>query len=175
LVTQWRQRLEDWCGPGTFKVGICWQGNPRHKWDRHRSVPLAQFRPLARVPGVCLVSLQRGAGAEQLGAAGSRLAAVDPGAGHNEELTFQDTAALLRCLDLVVAVDTAAAHLAGALGMPVWLALAQIVDWRWLDSRDDSPWYPSMRLFRQKRVGDWEPVFAQIAAELHDLVGSQRC
>jgi tetratricopeptide (TPR) repeat protein len=172
-VEHWRKRLEEWCGRDAFTVGICWQGNPRHKWDRHRSVPLALFRPLARVPGVRLISLQRGPGAEQLGAAGSLVTAVDPCAGQKDEFTFQDTAALIRCLDLVVTVDTAAAHLAGALGAPVWLALSQIVDWRWLDGRDDSPWYPSMRLFRRKHVGDWEPVFAQLATELHHLVRSR--
>jgi hypothetical protein len=156
-------------------LGIAWQGNPRHKWDRHRSFPLAQLEPLARIEGVTLVSLQKGPGTEQLALLGDRFPVLDLG----PELdgggaAFVDTVAVLGCLDLVVCSDTAVAHLAGALAVPVWVALASIVDWRWLLAREDSPWYPTMRLFRQERLGEWAPVFARMAAALDRLVAEQR-
>jgi tetratricopeptide (TPR) repeat protein len=165
-VGRWRERLRGLAGR---KVGIVWQGNPGHQWDRHRSAPLAAFAPLARVAGVSLVSLQKGEGAEQLRAAG--LPVHELGEDLDREGAFLDTAAVMRCLDLVVTVDTAAAHLAGALGIPVWVALASIADWRWLRDREDSPWYPSMRLFRQQAPGQWEGVFARMASELHGQSG----
>ena len=129
-----------------FKVGIAWQGNPEHKRDRWRSVPLLAFAPLAGVLGVRLVSLQKGPGREQLPDLADRLGVLDL-ADRLED--FADTAAVLVNLDLVITVDTAVAHLAGALGIPVWVALPLVPDWRWLLEREDSPWYPSMRLFRQ--------------------------
>jgi tetratricopeptide (TPR) repeat protein len=159
LVKHWGERLGG--APG-FRVGIAWQGNPRHKWDAHRSIPLAAFAPLARVPGVRLVSLQKEHGTEQLPAFAKHFAVEDLGPGE-----FTDTAAAMAHLDLVITVDSAVAHLAGALGRPVWVALSTIVDWRWLLGRDDTPWYPTMRLFRQKRLGDWDEVIARIARELH--------
>lgn len=164
LVARWRQELD--ALPG-FKVGICWQGSRFHKADAQRSVPLAQFVPLARVTGARLISLQKGDGVDQLAAwdaseplldLGNRL--VDPNG------PFTDTAAVLRCLDLVVTVDTALAHLAGAMGVPVWVALPFLPDWRWLLERTDSPWYPTMRLFRQTALDQWEPVFQAMADEL---------
>jgi tetratricopeptide (TPR) repeat protein len=168
-VERWRQRLEGLAG---FKIGICWQGNPRHKWDRHRSFPLARIAPLAEVPGVQLVSLQKGAGAEQV------TAAAFPVMDFGDELdgtggAFLDTAALIRNLDLVISTDTAVAHAAGALGAPVWLALSTVVDWRWLRGRDDTPWYPTMRLFRQERQDEWGPVFQRMATELGRLVAQR--
>jgi tetratricopeptide (TPR) repeat protein len=159
---RWRKRL---AGVPGFKVGIAWQGNPRHLWDGRRSAPLAAFAPLARVPGVSLVSLQKGPGAEQLREAGLPVydlgEELDPG-----EEAFLDTAAVMRCLDLVVTVDTAVAHLAGGLAVPVWVALATVADWRWLVGRERTPWYPTMRLFRQQVTGDWHAVFARMAQEL---------
>jgi tetratricopeptide (TPR) repeat protein len=171
LVARWRPRLEAASG---FRVGICWQGNPHHKWDRHRSVPLHRFLPLAEIQGVRLVSLQHGPGVEQLRAACGRIAVLDLSEARDRSAgAFQDDAAMIAGLDLVITVDTAIAHLAGALGAPVWVALAKVVDWRWLHERDDSPWYPTMRLFRQRRLGDWEPVFERMAEALRRLVASR--
>jgi hypothetical protein len=152
-------------------VGIAWQDNPQHKWDRHRSLPLAQFAPLAAVPGVHLLNLQKGPGCEQLRALQGRFPVTDFG----DELdatagAFMDTAAVIANLDLVITTDTALAHLAGALGAPVWVALSTVVDWRWLLGRDDSPWYPSLRLFRQRALGDWPEVFGRMAQELEQRV-----
>src|SRR5271166_4126010 len=160
LVEAWRHRLGSYPG---FKVGIVWQGNPKFRLDRLRSIPLAQFAPLARVPGVHLFSLQKGPGAEQLAAVTDRFPVTDLGRRLDD---FMDTAAVLKNLDLVISVDTAIAHLAGALGIPVWVALPFVPDWRWLMDREDSPWYPSMRLFRQTRPGQWEDVFQRIAEAL---------
>jgi tetratricopeptide (TPR) repeat protein len=162
LVETWRGRLGALDG---FKVGVAWQGNPHHKWDRWRSVPLPVFASLAEVSGVRLVSLQKGPGVEQLPAIKDRFDVTELG----EEFvkgSWGDTAAVMAALDLVVSVDTATAHLAGALGVPVWVPLPTLVDWRWLLGRDDSPWYPTMRLFRQKALGDWEPVFDRMAGAL---------
>ncbi len=170
-VALWRQRLAD---SGGFRIGIVWQGNPYHKWDRHRSVPLWRFAALADRPDVTLVSLQKGSGTEQLEGF-SRFGVVvletepmgAPGA-------FADTAALIANLDLVVTVDTAVAHLAGALGAPVWMAVAALSDWRWLRDREDSPWYPTMRLFRQQKLGDWASVFDRMAKTLSERSPGER-
>ena len=158
-LVKWRRLLGE---KDRLRVGICWQGNPHHQWDRHRSVPLRYFAALARVPGVELVSLQKGHGSEQRGQVAGQFAVSEL----PELETFEDTAAVMSLLDLVVTADTAVAHLAGALGVPVWVALAKIADWRWLFDREDSPWYPTMRLFRQATLGDWAGVFERMAAEL---------
>jgi Flp pilus assembly protein TadD len=172
LVARWQQELAPLTG---FRVGVCWQGNPRHAGDRRRSFPLSQLAPLAELPGVCLVSLQVGPGAEQVAALAGRFEIFDLG----EKLTqtpgaFLDAAAVIRNLDLVVSCDTSVGHLAGALGAPVWLALADAADWRWLLGRSDTPWYPTMRLFRQKEAGKWEGVFADVARDLARLPASAR-
>ena len=170
-VASWRARLAAETG---FRVGVVWQGNPRHGWDRHRSLPLSCLEPLARIAGVRLVSLQKGPGQEQIAEVARRFAVLDLGGELDESGgAFVDTAAVMQSLDLVVTVDTAAAHVAGALGVPVWLALAAIADWRWLRQRDDTPWYPSMRLFRQERLGDWKTVFTRMAEELRPLVAAR--
>jgi tetratricopeptide (TPR) repeat protein len=160
LTDQWRQELAAVDG---FKIGIIWQGSRTYSVDRWRSIPLARFAPLAALPGVRLISLQKGFGSEQVATVdfpvldlSSRL---DETAG-----PFMDTAAVIRNLDLVVAPNTGIAHLAGALGAPVWVALHFAPDWRWLRDRDDSPWYPTLRLFRQKALGQWPEVFERIAA-----------
>jgi Tetratricopeptide repeat len=156
--SRWRAELAALVG---FRVGIAWQGNPEHPNDCRRSVPLEQFAPLAGVPEVRLVSLQQGPGSEQLAGAAFPITAL------GERLAdFATTAAVVRALDLVVCVDTAVAHLAGAVGAPVWVALPFLPDWRWLLDREDSPWYPTMRLFRQPQPGQWAEVFATIAAEV---------
>jgi hypothetical protein len=126
-VERWRERLRTVAG---FRVGIVWQGNPKFQWDRWRSVPLEEFALLAEVEGVRLVSLQQGHGAEQLRQARGRLPVVELGDELDIEGAFLDTAAVMRCLDLVVSADTAAAHLAGVLVVPVWVPLARVADWR---------------------------------------------
>jgi Flp pilus assembly protein TadD len=167
-VRRWRTELER-C-PG-FRIGITWQGDRRHRNDLRRSVALAQFAPLAELEGVRLVSLQVGPGTEQLAEAGPRLGVIDL-ASRFDCSSFTDAAAVVKGLDLVVTVDTALAHLAGALGVPVWVALPFAPDWRWLLGREDSPWYPTMRLFRHRRPGDWDDVFARIAEAVRALRSS---
>ena len=130
----------------------------------HRSTSLANFETLARVEGVNLVSLQVGPGKEQLAAATFPI--TDLGSLFDPS-SLKDLAAVLVNLDLIVTVDTAVAHLAGALGLPVWTLLQWIPDWRWLLDRTDCPWYPTMRLFRQRQTGDWPEVFERIAGEIH--------
>jgi ADP-heptose:LPS heptosyltransferase len=145
-------------------VGIAWQGNPTYAGDRHRSIPLAEYEPLASLANVQLISLQKGPGVEQLDAIGfpvRRLARLEDAGS-----TFDDTAAIVANLDAVVACDTAVAHLAGAMGAAVILALSTACDWRWMRGRPDSPWYPSVRLFRQETAGDWGWVFADVAESL---------
>ncbi|HEX4157586.1 MAG TPA: tetratricopeptide repeat protein [Rhizomicrobium sp.] len=162
-IRQWREKL----GENGFKIGICWQGNPRGEIDIGRSFPVRHFEALAKVPAVRLISLQKYDGDRQLGElpAGVRVenlgdafdAGPDP---------FLDTAAVMESLDLIITSDTAVAHLAGALGRPAWVALQYVPDWRWLLGRSDSPWYPTIRLFRQSQRGDWAGVFKEMAQAL---------
>jgi tetratricopeptide (TPR) repeat protein len=164
LVEHWRRELSS---VGGFRVGIAWQGNPAYPADRQRSVPLAHFTRLARLDGVTLVSLQKGPGTEQLSALADPCPVVDLG-GRLDDASgaFMDTAAVMTSLDLVITSDTAVPHLAGALAVPTWLALPLVPDWRWLIEREDSPWYPTMRLFRQREGGNWDEVFGRIAEAL---------
>lgn len=160
LIARWRAMLGD---ERRLKVGIAWRGNPENRSDARRSIPLAEFAPLAEVPNVRLYSLQFGAGPDELAAYRDAWPLVEWG----EKLgDFHRTAALVKNLDLVITCDSAPAHLAGALGAPVWVALAFAPDWRWMLERQDSPWYPTMRLFRQTAAGDWKSVFARIALAL---------
>jgi tetratricopeptide (TPR) repeat protein len=162
LVVAWGKRL---AGDVPLRVGIGWQGNPAFPDDRLRSIPLAQFAPLAAIDGVRLIGLQKGAGIEQL--ADAKFTVEDLGRELDErDGAFVDTAAVIANLDLVITSDTALAHLAGALAAKVWVALPLAPDCRWLLDRADSPWYPTMRLFRQPCFGDWPDVFERIAAEL---------
>lgn len=164
LVATWRHELAPIRG---FRVGIAWQGNSGHYWDHRRSFPLELYEPLSRIDGVQLISLQKGFGAEQLDALGGRFPVVNLDDRLDETSgSFLDTAAVLHQLDLLIAPDTAVAHLAGAMGVPVWVALCRSPDWRWMSDRDDSPWYPTMQLFRQETLGDWVRVFARMAAAL---------
>jgi tetratricopeptide (TPR) repeat protein len=170
-IARWRERLSDeptLNEPLTFKIGICWQGNPQNKNDRRRSFPLACFAPLAALPGLHLVSLQKGAGSEQLATCAFRARVTVLEELTGPEGNLLDAAAVMTLLDLVITADTALAHLAGALGVPVWTALAFDPDWRWLREREDTPWYPSMRLFRQPQPGLWQDVFARMARELRN-------
>ncbi len=173
LARRWSDRL----GPrarGEFRVGICWQGSPTQVGDHFRSAPLAAFAVLAAVPGVKLISLQKGHGVEQIPPFADRVPILDFG----DELDrdsgpFQDTAALMSILDLVVTIDSALVHLAGALGVPTRLALSNNTDWRWLAGREDSPWYPTVRIYRHPERHNWDDVFQRIARALSDLLGNQ--
>jgi Flp pilus assembly protein TadD len=151
-----------------FRIGIAWQGSRENAADRWRSFPLEQLAPLAEVPGVRLVSLQVGDGAEQIAALGGRFPVIElPGRRGKD---FSETAAIASLLDLVVAPCSAVTHLAGGLGLPVWAAICATADWRWLTYREDCPWYPTMRLFRQERLGEWEGVFRRMADELGEVL-----
>jgi tetratricopeptide (TPR) repeat protein len=159
LTDKWRQEL---AGIDGFKIGIVWQGSRGYHLDRWRSIALAHFAPLSSLPGVQLISLQKGFGSEQVATVDFPVLDLS---GRLDEVAgpFMDTAAVIRNLDLVVTADTAIAHLAGALGAPVWVALQFSSEWRWMRDRDDSPWYPTMRLFRQTTFGEWPDVFERIA------------
>ena len=153
-------------GPG-LKVGIAWQGNPQHAMDHARSLRLAQFAPLGRLAGIRWFSLQMNAGSEQLAAADLPFPVTDLG----PEITdFADTAAFLKNLDLVITPDTALAHLAGALGVPAWITVSFASDWRWLLDRPDTPWYPTLTLYRQRKLNDWDGVFSRLGDDLDALV-----
>lgn len=163
-VAKWRERLR---GDGPA-VGLVWAGSPRHPNDRNRSIPLELFRPLLAVPGVRLFSLQKGPAREQLARAGVN----DPDYRAITDLAdelpdLSEAAAAVAALDLVITVDTLMAHLAGAMARPVWTLLPFDPDFRWLLGRDDSPWYPTMRLFRQRTAGDWAEAFGRVAYALH--------
>ena len=149
------------------RVGLVWAGNPDHDDDVNRSAALADFRPLLDVAGADFFALQVGQAAKQIAEAGMAAAVKDLGAGFRD---FADTAAAIQGLDLLVSVDTAAAHLAGAIGKPVWLLLPRVADWRWGRTGEKSPWYPSMRMFRQTGRRDWGPVIGRLAGELDALV-----
>jgi len=146
----------------TRRVGLCWAGNPGHGNDRRRSLPVPVLAPLFGIPGISWFSLQAGDAATQLATlpAAHRVVPLPVGA------ALIDTAALIAELDLVISVDTGIAHLAGALAQPTWLLLPYAPDWRWQLGRDDSPWYPTLRLFRQARSGDWPAVVERVAATL---------
>ena len=157
-VARWRDRI----GTAGFKIGIAWQGNPNRIEDLGRSMKLREFNALAAVPGVRLIGLQKNDGIEQL-ADGPAVETLGPDFDAGPD-GFLDTAAAMMSLDLVVTSDTSIAHLAGALGRPGWVALRKVPDWRGQLGREDSPWYPSMRLFRQAERDDWGPVFAAMAS-----------
>jgi tetratricopeptide (TPR) repeat protein len=158
----WRKRLGE---PTAPRVGVAWSGLADHRDDRHRSIPLEALRPLLDLPGFRFVSLQkevRDRDREALDAAAGLLR-------FGEELgDFSDTAALVSLLDVVVSADTAVAHLAGSCGRPVWILLPFSPDWRWMLGREDSPWYPTARLFRQTRRGAWEPVVRRVGDALRE-------
>ncbi|WP_207480107.1 tetratricopeptide repeat protein [Arenibaculum pallidiluteum] len=163
-IDLWRARLG--ALPG-LRVGLAWQGNPEVVGDGTRSVPPAALSALAAVPGLSLVSLQRAPDGGPLPPGSLLPGVLDPGPGLDAGPdAFLDTAAVIAGLDLVVTSDTALAHLAGALGAETWVALRAVPDWRWFLGREDSPWYPAMRLFRQQAPGDWAGVYARIAEAL---------
>ncbi|SRR5579883_3069503 len=168
LVEHWRTVLAEALGPSPvarpFLIGIAWQGSPANRADSWRSYPLAQLAPLAELPGVRLVSLQVDQGVDQIAALGGRFPVLELPSRRPRD--FLDTAAIVTQLDLVISPCTAVAHLAGGLGARVWVALCSAADWRWHVGREDSPWYPTMRLFRQTTFGCWEDVFGRMAETL---------
>jgi hypothetical protein len=189
VVERWRHALAEAMGedPGSqpsgrgdreadngdrpFLVGVAWQGSPKNPMDHFRSFPLAALAPVADVPGVRLVCVQAVDGLDQIPALNGRFPIIQVESRRPRD--FTDTAALLSLLDLVITPDTAVAHMAGGLGVPVWLALSTVGEWRWMVDRQDSPWYPTMRIFRQTKLGNWDPVFHQMAGALRRDLGSQ--
>jgi tetratricopeptide (TPR) repeat protein len=162
----WRTRLSDLPG---LRVGLVWAGNPDYPADVRRSMALTDLAPLRDLAGVSFVSLQKGAPAAQLAGPGWEHV-TDIAAGLDD---FADTAAALEVLDLVITVDTAVAHLAGAMARPVWMLNRADTDWRWQMSREDSPWYPTMRIFRQSICGDWSDPVARVADALRARAAAQ--
>jgi tetratricopeptide (TPR) repeat protein len=168
------RRVETWergLPRSTFRVGIAWQGS---KSDPERWIRLAELAPLGRIPGVTLIALQKKDGLDQLAGIPADMHVVTLGpdfdAGPD---AFMDTAAVMMNLDLVISIDTGVAHLAGALGRPLWIMLKRVPEWRWLLDRADSPWYPTARLFRQRTTGEWGPVVEDVAGELARLVATR--
>jgi len=161
---KWKQRvIADSAirGDQLRRIGLVWAGSTKHKKDQARSLKLSDFAPLANIPGTIFFSLQKGEAAKQTPPPEMNLH------DYTEELTdFADTAALLDQLDLIITVDTSVAHLAGAMGKPVWILTSFAPDWRWLRNREDSPWYPTMRIFRQAKRDDWTAVIEQVAKAL---------
>jgi tetratricopeptide (TPR) repeat protein len=159
LAESWRSRLQ--VSAGRKKIGLAWAGAPTHINNLNRSISLKNFAPLAVIKDADFYSLQKGQAASQAGAGEIRL--ID----HTSDLIdFADTAALIENLDLVISVDTSVAHLAGALGKPVWVLIPSNPDWRWMLNRSDSPWYPTMRLYRQEHRGDWSAAISGLAQDL---------
>ncbi len=153
LVASWAERLAQRGSMADFKIGLCWAGNPNVKADPERSIPLTAFLPLMALPGVRVISLQKYHGLEEIAALPEHVRLETLGEdfdGGGD--AFIDSAAVMQSLDLVVSCDTSVAHLAGALARPTFLLLKEIPDWRWLLDRPDSPWYPTMRLFRQPKT-----------------------
>lgn len=159
LTAAWRARL---AGPGPM-VGLVWAGNPEQREDRWRSPRLAPLLPLLERRGVRFFGLQLGDGRRDLEGRALPGSFTDLGP---EIGDFEDTAAIMAALDLVISSDTSALHLAGALGCPTWALLARVADWRWLTDRSDSPWYPTLRLYRQEHAGDWAGVVARVGRDL---------
>ncbi|MGI4826590.1 MAG: glycosyltransferase family 9 protein, partial [Janthinobacterium lividum] len=152
-----------------LRVGIVWAGDPTNERDQIRSVPLSLFAKLFDIDNVRFFSLQVGRGARELDGTEARV--TNLGAKFTD---MADTAASIKEMDLVISVDTSVAHLAGALGKPVWLLIATVADWRWFTAREDSPWYPSMRIFRQTSFMDWKEVLGRVHTALSDLSTGRR-
>jgi tetratricopeptide (TPR) repeat protein len=168
LREAWQKRVADAAKPGTLKVGVAWSGNPTHPEDRRRSLRLASLAPLD-LPGVSLFSLQFGPGAAEAAGDNPPLKLINLTAESDE---FAETAAMIEQLDLVITADTAIAHLAASLGKPTWIILYSVPDWRWMLDRSDSPWYPTIRIFRQVQRGEWDHPVAQAAKALAELAAA---
>jgi hypothetical protein len=162
-VAQWRERL----GDHGFRIAVSWQGKIHGTNDSFRAFPLAALAPLAALPGVRLISVQKGEGSEQLDALPAGMTVERLGENFDTGFdAFIDTAAVMEICDLVISCDTATAHLAGALGRPAWTALKSVPEWRWQTGRSDSPWYPTMTLYRQPSANDWTSVANAMARDL---------
>ena len=163
-VTSWKKRLTK----TTFKIGVCWQGAILQS-EVGRSFPLSLFEDISKLPNIELISLHKGEGEKQIKNINFGLTTFgnDFDAGKN---SFEDTTAVMINCDLIISCDTSIAHLAGALGCPIWVALKKIPEWRWMLDRNDSPWYPNMRLYRQKDLGDWDHVFKIMKKDLVRLI-----
>jgi hypothetical protein len=168
LVELWRKRITARCGDSNLKVALAWAGNPKKFNDRYRSIRLDMLSSLFDLPGISLVSLQKGAAAKQvqdLGLTSSRLIDLDESVS-----TIEETAAVLQSMDLLISVDTMVVHLAGALGLRVNLLAPFAADWRWLSGRADSPWYPSVSVLRQEQSGDWASAVGKARANVMELL-----
>ncbi|MBW4022475.1 MAG: glycosyltransferase family 9 protein [Proteobacteria bacterium] len=166
-AAMWRTKLDLAVPEGLRRVGIVWAGRRSHRNDRNRSMALATLAPpLAQVPGIALISLQKGDAAAEVASYEGRAPLVDAARAITD---YEDTVAIIAALDLVVTVDTSVAHIAGAMGRPAWVLLPFTSDWRWLRDRADSPWYPSLRLFRQVAPARWDEPLAAAAAALEAL------
>jgi hypothetical protein len=161
----WKERLGRLIPSGLRRIGLVWAGRPTHRNDRNRTVRLATLAALADLRGTALVSLQKGDAAAQVAQYQGHAPLIDAGA---EIIDYEDTAAIIANLDMVVTVDTSVAHLAGAMGRRAWVLIPYAADWRWLQDRTDSPWYPSLRLFRQTQSRRWDEVMAAMVAELKE-------
>ena len=163
LVEYWKKQIPQ----GSFRVGIVWQGSG---FDSGRDIPLKCYAPLSQIPGVTLVSLQVRDGLDQLEPMPEGLSLHRFGTDFNAGPDyFVDTIAVVSQLDLIVTIDTSVAHVAGALGCPVWMVLKTTADWRWFKDREDCPWYPTMRLFRQRTKGDWDEVISRVKDALIEV------
>jgi len=162
----WAQRL----AKKELRIGLAWGGSLTHPYEQHRSISLAQLAPLTQVEGTTFYSLQKGPAARQLQNMPAAMKLIDL---DSLQADFADTAAIVANLDLVISIDTSLAHLAGAMGKPVWILLHYVPDWRWLLDREDSPWYPTARLFRQARAGEWQDVVNRLERELQILVSNR--
>ncbi|AKZ63026.1 hypothetical protein F506_10405 [Herbaspirillum hiltneri N3] len=171
-IKTWKEKIDMLAGnTSDLRVGFVWAGNPEHGNDRKRSIPLDIFAPLFNTPGVQFFSIQKGLATPELAKLPKELPVYNIGDSFND---FADTAAAMANLDLIISVDTSVVHLAGALGRPTWTLLAHTPDWRWLNEREDSPWYPSMRLFRQQTRNDWPTVISKVASELATLAQEKK-
>jgi Flp pilus assembly protein TadD len=167
-VAVWKQRLDGLVPAGFRRIGVIWAGRPTHNNDRNRSALLTDFLPIANVPGIALLALQKGPKTGQAGEYYGRAPLINVGA---EIQDYDDTMAILENIERLVTVDTSVAHLAGAMGRPVWIMLPRAPDWRWLLEREDTPWYPTVRLFRQTQVRRWDDVAQRMAAALRGEQG----
>jgi tetratricopeptide (TPR) repeat protein len=163
LVEIWRERMAG----SSVRIGLVWGGSPTFPHERWRSIPLELLAPLTKIEGTAFYSLQMGPSSSQVERLGPRVHLIDL---QNEQEDFADTAAIVANLGLVISIDTSVAHLAGAMGKPVWILLHKSPDWRWLLDRPDSPWYPTARLFRQSTLGNWHDVIVRVEAELRQFV-----
>jgi hypothetical protein len=164
-----RAARQRWTGTG-LRVGIAWAGNPQYRSDEQRSMPLLALLPLAGVPGITWFSLQMGTACGQMRTVGERFPLIDASSTSRD---LAETAALVATLDLVITVDTSVAHLAGAMGVPLWVVLPHLADWRWMEERADSPWYPGARLFRQPAPGDWASAVERMRGELERWISGR--